>query len=196
VVVASLTPAPDEISRLVQILEEDAWRLSVLRLVRDTLPQGWVTGGFVRNSVWDRAESQRTPVRDVDVVYLDDANRQKGLDLSLEGHFRSRAPLIPWCVRNQSRMREQGGDPRYTDMRDALAHFPDVASAVAVRLSENDVVDVIAPLGLRDLFDGLVRPTPIARTKDPRRYICRLVRKRDTWRTTWPSLVVDNLGST
>jgi hypothetical protein len=49
---------------------------------------------------------------------------------------------------------------------------------------------VLAPFGLADLFDGLVRPNP--RCPDPLAWRERLARKR--WLARWPQLRVVDPG--
>jgi hypothetical protein len=41
-----------------------------------------------------------------------------------------------------------------------IATWPDTATAVAVRLDDNEQFDVVAPFGLDDLFDLVLRWNP------------------------------------
>ena len=56
-------------------------------------------------------------------------------------------------------MHGRNGDAPYSDVTDAMRHWPENATAVAVRLTAAGMVEVAAPYGLDDLFAGVVRPT-------------------------------------
>ena len=49
---------------------------------------------------------------------------------------------------------------KYTNTEHAISHWPETATAIAVRLSSNDKIEILAPYGLNDLFNLIVKPTP------------------------------------
>jgi len=189
--VSAATSSIDSIANdretLVALLLSDGWRLGVLRALRDYAPDCFVTGGFVRNLVWDALHqySLPTPVDDVDVVFYDDGPGGASLEADIEHRLRQMKPNIPWSVKNQALVNSPDGAHR-RDLPDALAGFPETASAVAVRMRD-ETVDVVAPVGLRDLFRGVVQPTTYAATHYPDRFRQRATDKH--WRETWPQLV-------
>jgi hypothetical protein len=146
---------------------------------------GWIGAGFVRNAVWD-ALAGRAPevasLADLDVVHHDVA---AGSNLATEAALRA-ARGLPWSVVNQARMFARNGRHPYRDLADALAHWPETATAVAVRL-EAGRIRVLAPHGVADLFDLVVRPTP-AHAADPAVLRARLAAKG--WTRRWPALRV------
>ncbi|PLC63479.1 hypothetical protein B9P82_13400 [Citrobacter sp. L55] len=73
--------------------------------------------------------------------------------------FRDRSAQIDWSVKNQARMHQRNGDYPYTSTRNALLHWPETATAIAVRLGKEGL-DITAPYGLSDLFELRLRPTP------------------------------------
>lgn len=182
----------DLVSRLAILIEEDAARMDCLRAVQ-VLPgaEAAIGAGFVRNAVWDHLSGVTTPLADVDVVWFDRAGLPER-DRVLEGHLRSVLPAIPWSVKNQARMHERNGDRPYHDLGDALWHWPETATAVAVRLDVAGDVQVLAPHGLHDLFDRRVRPTPHMASRADRRaaYAGRCLSKR--WEQRWPGVTVEH----
>jgi hypothetical protein len=48
----------------------------------------------------------------------------------------------------------------YTSLFDAISAWPETATAIAVRLTENDLLEIIAPFGLSDLFELKLRWNP------------------------------------
>lgn len=153
------------------------------------LPDSWIGAGFVRNAVWDvlhgrEPDSGRSG--DVDVLYFDPDDTREDRDRDLEQRLRELDRNITWSVKNQTRMHLRNGDRPYRDTRDAIAHWPETATAVAARLSGGKV-EVIAPYGVDDLFALIVRPTP-AFTHKMDAYLERLATK--DWASRWPELTI------
>ena len=70
------------------------------------------------------------------------------------------APGIRWSVKNQARMHRRNGDAPYRDTLDAVAHWAETPTAIAARTIEGRV-EVMAPYGVDDLLNLIVRPTPV-----------------------------------
>lgn len=144
---------------------------------------GWMGAGFVRNAVWD-ALSGRAPdlaaLADLDLVHHDPAAAP---DAGFEAALRA-ARDLPWSVVNQARAHGWNGHAPYRDLADALAHWPETATAVAARLAAGRI-EILAPHGLQDLMHRVVRPTP-AHAADPRALRDRLAGK--AWLARWPAL--------
>jgi hypothetical protein len=84
-------------------------------------------------------------------------------------------------------MHLRNGDAPYADVADAMRHWPEVCTAVAVRLADQGL-ELLAPLGLEDLFELRVRPTEHFRNK-PEVYRQRLWGK--DWTRRWPQLRIE-----
>lgn len=159
----------------------DALRIAALAGPR----HGWIGAGFVRNAVWD-ALSGRAPdvagLADLDLVHHDaDAPPDEGFEAAL----RAARPL-PWSVVNQVRAHPWNGHAPYRDLADALAQWPETATAVAARLNRGGI-EILAPHGLDDLMGFVVRPTP-SHAADPSAIRARLAEKR--WQDRWPALQI------
>lgn len=72
-------------------------------------------------------------------------------------------------------------------MRDAVLTWPETALTVAVRLRVDDTIEVIAPLGLDDLFSMVVRRNP--RRVSVETYHERIAEKRYLQR--WPRVRIE-----
>jgi hypothetical protein len=153
------------------------------------LPDSWIGAGFIRNAVWDALHGRpfgASPLSDVDVIFLDPRNLSAERDASIEATLRRLAPGPDWQVKNQARMHERNGDAPYRDSSDAIAHWPETATAIAARVVQGKV-EIIAPHSVADLLALLVRPTP-AFARKPDIYRQRLAEK--DWATRWPRLTV------
>ncbi|HUH85072.1 MAG TPA: nucleotidyltransferase family protein [Stellaceae bacterium] len=110
--------------------------LGILGLVETLdLPDCWVGAGFVRNVIWDALHERpwSASYGDVDVVYFDAGNLSPDRDRRIEVALKRLTPDIPWSVKNQARMHIANGDPPYADTADALRHWPETCTAVALR---------------------------------------------------------------
>jgi hypothetical protein len=173
-----------EALRSILLADSVRWRalVSVMAL---GLPDCWIGAGFVRNAVWDHLHglAATVPSGDVDVVWFDPQRADPGEDAAVEARLRALDPGLDWSVRNQARMHERNGDAAYASCVDAMRHWPETATAVAVRRTGEAACDIAAPFGLDDLFGLVVRPTPgIMRQV----YLDRVAKKR--WAERWPRL--------
>lgn len=165
--------------RLVDLVLADPPLMARLRAARSLdLPSWCIGGGAVRNIVWDAIfDVGPTPPRDLDLAWLGPVPHGdlRAHDMHLEATLRALDPGAPWEVRNQARWGA-------TSLDSALATWPEPCTAVGVWLDEHDDVNVVAPLGLGDLFAGIIRHNP-ARIS-PKDWATRQHAKR--WTSRWP----------
>jgi hypothetical protein len=162
------------------------------------LPDCWITAGMIRNRVYDRAHGYAapTPLNDVDVIYFDPDRCDESIEKRLEAALRDRSPDLPWSVKNQARMAARNGDLPYRSSSHALEHWCETPTAVGARLQDDRRIEVIAPLGLVDLFDLVVRPTPHAGRTPAKLAAYRARMAAKNWPARWPRLqVLDLEGS-
>jgi hypothetical protein len=151
--------------------------------------EAWIGAGFLRNAVWDALtgrDPDTIPAADLDVVFFDAANASSARDAAAEAKLAAAAPGLPWSVTNQARMHDRHGHAPYRDLSDALAHWPETATAIAARLGPGGV-EILAPHGLADLLALIARPTPAHRAR-PAAMLARIAAKG--WAARWPALQV------
>jgi hypothetical protein len=184
-------PASD--SDILALVAADAWMMAALGAVAGLgLPDAWIGAGFLRGAVWDRLHGygSRTPLDDIDVVYFDPETLDPAAELALETRLGGLLPGLPWEVRNQARMHLRNGDAPYRSSADALAHWLETPTAVALRLNDGGDLELLAPLGTEDLLDLVVRPTPHARMHEHRLAAYRERVTRKNWPAKWPKMRV------
>jgi uncharacterized protein len=184
--------APDDATaRLEAIVRSTGWLMAVLRAARAVDPPDWLVGaGALRTAVWDRLHGHESPpaLKDVDLVYFDAEDLSPELEERIATGLRDLLPGVPWDVKNQAAVhlwypRAFGFEVEpLRSSADGVATWPETATAVAVRLTADDRLDICAPCGLNDLL-GLVH------RRNPRRvsvaeYERRLQSKRIAER--WP----------
>lgn len=158
----------DELRRMVR---SSPWLMRVLATVRVAgLPEAWIGGGTIRDLVWGRRYGtgfDPRRVNDVDVVFFDPDDLSRDRDDRATRALREGWAEVPWQARNQAAVHTWyacrfGGDPvaPLSSIAEAVATWPETATAVAVRLDPAGHIAVCAPLGLTDLLAGLWRRNP------------------------------------
>jgi len=180
-------------ARLTAILQADSDRQRLLAHVRALdLPDCWIGAGFARDAVWDALHNRppTIPSGDIDVIWFNKSCIDKAADDAIETRLRTLEPTFAWSVKNQARMHARNNDPPYASSIDAIRFWPETATAIAVRLQQNNQIEVAAPLGLDDLFHLIVRPT--ARFADEKRPVFQERVRTKRWLEKWPSLKLAN----
>jgi hypothetical protein len=147
---------------LIDIITKDEFIIETLDIVKNLkLNDCWVGAGFIRNKVWDILhEIKTTKLNDIDVVFFDETNISEKLEKEIEQKLTKINPKVKWSVKNQARMHFRNNHLKYIDTENAISYWPETATAIAVRLNSNDRIEILAPHGLNDLFNLVVKPTP------------------------------------
>ncbi|MDN3576870.1 nucleotidyltransferase family protein [Chitinimonas viridis] len=161
---------PDLAARLLALVAASPWLMAALRAARTLgLPDWCLAAGVVRNMVWDAAHGrtpQPWPESDVDLVYFDATVTDTAHDAGLQARLTGLVPSLVWEVSNQAQVHcwfeRYFGHPTapITSLAEGIASWPETATAVGVWLDHADQLQLVAPLGLEDLFGLLVRRNP------------------------------------
>ncbi len=152
---------------------------------------GWFVGaGCIAQTVWNSAHD-RAPaesIRDYDLAYFDpDLSAERETEASQRAATLLRDLPVKLDVKNQARVHlwyaiRFGYHIRpYSSIEEAIASWPTTATAVGVR-QDREALTVVAPFGLSDVFDLIVRPNRVQIT--PEIYESKAAR----WISTWPRL--------
>lgn len=166
-----MDPNPEFEHRLIAMVRGDPDLMRVLETTATLDLNDWlVFSGSVYQCVWN-AVTGRPPghgIRDFDLGYFDEDVSWDAEDAvirqvaaAFDEPLRSRVE-----VRNQRRVSEwfpaKFGEPYppVASTAEALDRFVAPAFAVGVRLAPEGRIMVVAPFGLQDVFDMVVRPNP------------------------------------
>ena len=182
-------------ARLVTIALGSPWLRPALVAVRSLNLSSWCIGaGAVRNLVWDSLHELRVPsaLSDVDVAYFDASDLSVARDAEIQRRLTDANPRVPWEVTNQAAVHTwfeatfgYAVSPLIS-LEDAVASWPEYATAVGLTLHPDDSIHVVAPFGLEDLFSMVVRRNPARVSIDT--YRKRIEQKQ--YRKRWPSVTV------
>ena len=148
--------------RLVEIIDAAGMR-DILRAIRDErLPDWWLAGGAVRNTVWRALfpKDCTLGIKDFDIAFFEaDSGRER--EQAAKANLSQRFPDQQFDVKNQASFgvwREWHF--QFDSTEDGISHWLHTATAVGVRVNADDEMEIFAPYGLDDLFNGIIRPTP------------------------------------
>lgn len=181
--------ANNDTTKLVQIMTMSPRTVQDLRLVQSLGLNNWyIAAGYVRNQVWDYLHSHKKPTNldDVDVIYFDKTNTSEASDQIYAARLSAMEPSLNWSVKNQARMHIRNGHEPYADVADAMKRWPETATAVGITLTDKGEIEVLAPHGLTDLFELVVRQSPCCADRDI--FMQRVYGKK--WLEKWSKLKV------
>ncbi|MCG7531410.1 nucleotidyltransferase family protein [Psychrobium sp. MM17-31] len=176
--------------KIIELVAQDPLRVKALDAVAQLkLPQCYIAAGFVRNLVWDHLHqfAQSTPLNDVDVIYFDDSETDVNRYLAYEEKLKQLIPQFNWQVRNQAKMHLRNNDVPYLNSLDAMRHWPEQETAVAIRKTAKSEYECIAAFGFESLFALQVTHNPLR----PREVFDGRVENKG-WLKKWPLLKVVN----
>ncbi len=153
----------------------------------------WLTAGAVVHTVWNLRTGRPADegVKDYDVFYFSEdlSEEAEGLVQADADRLFPELP-VPIQVRNQARVHlwypDKFGIPysSLTSASEGILRFPTTTTAVGVRRTGDDFLDVFAPFGLSNVWDMIVKPNRLLPI--PQIY----AEKAERWQKQWPRLIV------
>ncbi len=180
--------------RLARLVLSTGWMAHALEMGREVAPADWLIGaGAIRSLVWDHLHGATAAVpKDIDLVFFDAGGLNAEREAQVLGELVRCAPELPWDVKNQAAVHlwypQVFGltvEPLVSSA-DAVATWPETATAVGIRLLPNDRIEIVAPFGLVDLFGLVCRRNPRRVTLED--YRLRIRDKRIAQR--WPLVTI------
>ncbi|MBK8903276.1 MAG: nucleotidyltransferase family protein [Anaerolineaceae bacterium] len=143
--------------------------MTILRTVRRCHPPDWLVGaGVLRNLVWDHLHGFTQPhlPRDIDVAFFDPTDLSPERDVKVTAQLAAILPTVEWEATNQAAVHLWFGAEFGREVAplcsaaEAIATWPETATCTAVRLLRDDSLYIVAPFGLDDLFQMILRRNP------------------------------------
>lgn len=172
--------------QIIQWIEQDPMRMLALQTAQQLrLPDWCLAAGFVRNLVWDQLHgfTTPTPLNDIDVIYFDPRDISVTSEKKFEQQLGDLAAL-PWSVKNQARMHTLHDHAPYTSSSESMSYWVETETVIGAALDERGNVELIAPLGIAELFE-------LSITANPRHGDVQVMLERAEskgWLNQWPKL--------
>jgi uncharacterized protein len=160
---------------LTQLVRSTPWFMSILETVRAYNPPHWLVGaGVIRNLVWDHLHQYQTPtpLADIDVIFFDPHDVRPERDQVVQQQLARWLPHVNWEATNQAAVHLWYEDvfgfavSALNSSEEAVATWPETATSVALRLLSTDQIYIVAPYGLSDLFNMVLRRNPCRVTRE------------------------------
>ena len=152
-------------TKLKQMISTHDALMQILIDLRAFNASAFLSAGVIRNFVWSVLHDQNYDISqtEIDVIFYDLHDEQGFEERCLTQLLKQKFPAQEWDVVNQACVHtwyktEDGKSivPLHS-IYHALSLWPETATAVAIRLLDNDDFEVIAPFGLEDLFELKLR---------------------------------------
>ena len=170
--------------KLTELMQSDNLRMNLLSTVSALdLPDCYIAAGFVRNMVWDYLHGvSGTALNDVDVIYFSQSaiDEHRVLAQLSDAH-----PKINWQLKNQADMHVRNGDQPYLNSIHAMEHWPEIETAIGVRLNQQDELVFVSPFDISLIFNGCITHN---KKRSRSVFIRRIEKKR--WLQIWPKLQI------
>lgn len=169
-------------------IQEDDLRMCALQLAASfNLPDHYIAAGFVRNLIWDKLHGfdHTRALNDIDLIYFDKSKISKKYDEKIAFELNKVLPLN-WSVKNQARMHVRNRDEPYRSSMDAMRYWPEIETAIGVRLNKDGLLQIETPFELESMFD--LNITMNSFRPKPNIFAQRVREKR--WCETWPKLAI------
>lgn len=178
---------------VIKIVRQSPAIMEVLRVISRYSSALWLGGGSVRTLTWNYLTGRSEQVHDYDIVYFDLNDTDEATDRRIEAELKAQLPRsLNVSVKNQARMHSVNGEPQRSSIEDAIANWPETATATALRIEKDSGdIRVIAPYGFDDVINLIVQPTPYHET-NPLAFNRRLAEKK--WKESWPELEIRRPG--
>ena len=169
--------------------------MDVLHIAEElNLPEWLIGAGFIRNKVWDYLhgyQKETADTADIDLIYFDQHGNDENADEKLSEKLNTKTGLN-WEVVNEAYAHKWYTikPPQYISSEDAVSKWPETATCIGVKI-ENGNLHLIAPHGIGDLVNLIVRPSPafIDEGNVKNVVVERMNKKR--WLEKWPKLKLE-----
>lgn len=171
-------------NKIIELLHADPFRMKVIDAVASlNLPDVYVAAGFVRNLVWDYLHGYSpTALNDIDVVFY---SKAPIYEQPMRDVLTALFPNVNWELKNQAVMHLKNGDLPYTSTAHAMEYWPELETAIGVRMESNRTLSLISPFGLDLIFKGFITHN---KNRSESIFLQRVVQKK--WLERWPNLKV------
>ena len=177
---------------ILNLINENKWMMDILCTAEKLDLPDWVIGaGFVRNKVWDYLhgyQKEKVDTNDIDLIYFDPNGNDEKDDEKLSEELKTKTGLN-WEVVNEIYVHKGYTikPPPYTSSEDAVSKWPETATCIGVK-TENGKLKLIAPHGIGDLVNLIIRPNVAFIDKTNAENIVVERMKKKKWLEKWPKL--------
>jgi hypothetical protein len=155
------------------------------------LTQAFLCGGSLRNLIWDHL-SNRQPnfIRNnIDVIYADHEQSSEAF-LTIQEMIKVQHSKFLWNIQNICLNNSTNHEPYGQTIMEALKTIPETCSAFGLTITLEGEYQVLAPFGLKDLFNFEIHPTQMYSHDQKKLALYQKRLEWKEWPATWPQIKV------
>lgn len=118
---------------ILNLISQDAWMMSVLRIAERQNLKDWVIGaGFIRNKVWNYLHgfvNEKVDTPDIDLVYFNKERNNPEQDEKLSEKLKKETG-INWEIINEAFAHTWNHRPAYTSTEDTLSKWAETTTVL------------------------------------------------------------------
>lgn len=150
---------------LKNLIDKNLFLSQLLKDLYQIEPKAYLCAGVIRNWIWSMLHGQDYLFEgtEIDVIFYAPDEKNQEFVLNIKSSLVDAYPNYIWDVTNQAKVHEwyktENGKTiaPLKSIQEALSYWPETATAIAVRIDQNNQIEVIAPFGLHDLFELKLR---------------------------------------
>lgn len=171
---------------ILSLIAKDNQMMEVINIAKaQNLPDWYIGAGFARNKIWNVLHNLDNEITDIDLVYFAPNNtRQKDEEISKQLKLQTGSE---WQAKNQFYMHEYSNLQPFKNTSDAISFWPETATAIGIKIKENGKLDLVAPFGVEDLVNLVLRPNKKLRNY---KQVFEQRIKSKNWLQRWSKLTV------
>jgi len=173
---------------ILNIIEKDERMMKIIHIASSLNLPDWIIGaGFVRNKIWNYLSKKETEIidaGDIDLVYFDPNGNDEKSDEKLSEEMRNKTG-IEWEIVNEYYAHKWNNLLPYKSTEDAISQWPETVTAIGITLDKNNKLKLVAPYGIDDLVNFIVRPTPIFKNKTE---VIKVRVAKKKWQEKWSQI--------
>ncbi|WP_434776878.1 nucleotidyltransferase family protein [Neisseria sp. Ec49-e6-T10] len=185
----------EESTFFTEIIQNTAWLMNILTTLKDIgLTNIYIGAGVIRDVVWGHLHKRPIlePISDIDVVFFDLNSQDSKLEIKIKECLTTLFPQYQWDVTNQANVHQWYAEyfnihvSPLSTLQEMIATWPETATSIAIKLSEDNTLDIIAPFGLTDLLNMIIRWNP---TRISRGYYEQRIKEKQ-YVNRWPKVTI------
>jgi hypothetical protein len=175
---------------ITNLVEKDGWMMDILYFAEKLNLPDWAIGaGFIRNKVWDHLHwyiKTKVDTNDIDLVYYNGKEDNEEFDKTLSEKLQKETG-INWEIVNEAFAHKWNNALPSESTFDAISKWPETATCIGLKLEKGEL-KMIAPYGIDDLINLIIRPSPkfsLGKVRVKQRV------EEKKWLEKWPKLKFD-----
>lgn len=149
----------------IEILSAQSALMQRLQYLHQLDPDAYFAAGVIRNTIWSFLHDKEFEISntEIDVIFYQKDEKDHKTEKELTQKLSEMFPENDWDVANQAQVHtwyktlEGASIAPILSIEHALSLWVETATAIAIRIDHQGLLEIVAPFGLEDLFQLKLR---------------------------------------